>query len=110
MSGSGRIGRTPLATTAWLSAGTSPALPGVYQRSGPAGPYACWDGSRWRRGATSAASAALQTAPASAAGARWRGLRQAATAPCATCRGQTVIDHGFNDDSGADLIVECPDC
>ena len=39
-----------------------------------------------------------------------RPRRQPSPAPCATCRGHTVIDRGVDIESGADLIAECPDC
>ena len=40
--------------TAWFDADTAPARAGVYERRAPAGPYACWDGRRWRGDAGSA--------------------------------------------------------
>jgi hypothetical protein len=96
--------------TAWFDADTAPARRGVYERRAPAGPYACWDGSRWRGDAASAAAAASREGASPLQRAAWRGLLAAAPALCATCRGQTVIDRGVDIESGADLIVECPDC
>jgi hypothetical protein len=96
--------------TAWFAAGTVPARAGVYQRRAPAGPYACWDGTRWRDDADSVAAAASHPNASAVQRAAWRGLVEAAPAPCATCRGHTVIDRGVDIESGADLIAECPDC
>jgi hypothetical protein len=96
--------------TGWLEGVSSPARPGVYERRGGDGRYACWDGSRWRRGARSAAEAARQQAASREQRAPWRGLVEASAAPCSTCRGHTVVDHGIDVETGADLIHECPDC
>ena len=96
--------------TRWFGAGERPVRAGVYERRAPAGPYACWDGSRWRADAASAAAAALQPGPSEFAAAPWRGLAAPSDAPCATCRGRTVIDRGVDVEAGIDLIEECPDC
>lgn len=96
--------------TAWFDAATSPSRPGVYERHAPAGPYACWDGSRWRADAKSAATAARQLGASAVERVAWRGLVAAPSAPCSTCRGHTVIDRGFDVEVDADLIEECPDC
>ena len=96
--------------TAWFDASERPAHAGVYERRAPAGPFSCWDGARWRRDAASAAAAARQQAASAMQRAPWRGLVHASAAPCATCRGHTVLDRGVDVDSGADLIEECPDC
>jgi len=96
--------------TRWFDAGRPPARSGVYERRAPAGPYTCWDGARWRADADSPAAAALQPGASARQRAAWRGLVAAPDSPCATCRGQTVIDRGVDVDSGADLIAECPDC
>jgi len=96
--------------TAWFAAGTAPARAGVYERRAPAGPYACWDGTRWREDAGSVAAAASRQNASAVQRAAWRGLVEAAPTPCATCRGHTVIDQGVDLESGADLIAECPDC
>ena len=96
--------------TAWFDADTAPARAGVYERRAPAGPYACWDGRRWRADAGSVAAAASRADASAIPRAAWRGLVEAAAAPCATCRGSTVIDRGVDIESGADLIGECPDC
>jgi len=96
--------------TAWFDADTVPPRPGVYERRAPAGPYACWDGTRWRTDASTPAAAASRQRASATQHAAWRGLAAAASAPCATCRGHTVIDRGVDVESGADLIEECPDC
>lgn len=95
--------------TAWFDASASPGRAGVYERRAPAGPYSCWDGRRWRADAESAAAASRQEGIARRRAA-WRGLVAESAAPCATCRGQTVVDRGTDVESGADLIEECPDC
>jgi hypothetical protein len=96
--------------TAWLDAETVPWRPGVYERRAPAGPFACWDGARWRADAKTPAAAARRQGASAIQRAAWRGLVAASSAPCATCRGHTVIDRGVDVDNGADLIEECPDC
>jgi len=97
--------------TRWFAAGTVPARSGVYARRAPAPAlYACWDGTRWRDDADSVEAAASRQGASAVQCAPWRGLVEAAPTPCATCRGQTVIDHGVDSESGADLITECPDC
>lgn len=95
--------------TPWFDASTRPRRPGVYQRDEPAGRYGCWDGARWRAGAASPAAAAAAV-EVSATSARWRGLTEAADAPCATCRGHGLLDAGVTEDGSTDLIDECPDC
>ena len=99
-----------LERTVWIDSAAAPARPGVYERHTPAGPFACWDGTRWRADAGSAAAAARREEASPIQHAAWRGLVAAAPVPCATCRGQTVIDRGVDIESGADLIAECPDC
>ena len=97
--------------TPWLDGVQRPARAGVYQRRPPAGPYACWDGARWR--ADAAKRGRGRPAPRTERvrlGAVARPAGWAADAPCATCRGHTVIDHGVDLEAGADLIEECPDC
>lgn len=96
--------------TAWFDAATVPPLAGVYERLAPAGPYACWDGKGWRADARTPAAAALRVESTAIEQAPWRGLVTAPPAPCATCRGQSVLDRGVDIDGGADLIEECPDC
>jgi hypothetical protein len=96
--------------TAWFDAATSPARAGVYERRAPAGPFACWDGVRWRRDVEGVAAAARQEGTSKLQQVAWRGLVEPASAPCATCRGRTVLDHGIDAGTGADLIEECPDC
>lgn|SRR4051794_19984918 len=98
------------ARTRWFDAAALPARPGVYERRVGGARYACWDGARWRRDADSAAAAAREQAPSPIQRAAWRGLAEAAAAPCSTCRGHTVVDRGVDAETGADLIDECPDC
>ena len=98
------------AQTGWFDAAALPARPGVYERRGGAGRYACWDGARWRRDADSVAAAARQESMSPVQRARWRGLVEASAEACSTCRGHTVVDRGVDSESGADLIDECPDC
>ena len=43
--------------TPWLAGDESPARAGVYRRRFPAGPFACWDGTRWRDDAATVAAA-----------------------------------------------------
>ncbi|MEO8836883.1 MAG: hypothetical protein ABI364_09100 [Caldimonas sp.] len=96
--------------TGWLGTDQSPARAGVYARRSPAGPYACWDGARWRADAATVEAAARQGAASLHRRAAWRGLAQATPGECSTCRGHTVIDRGVDSETGADLIAECPDC
>lgn len=96
--------------TGWLPAATPPVHAGVYLREAPAGPYACWDGLRWRADAATPQAAASQSGRSSRPRARWRGLSVAPDAPCLTCKGHTVVDHGVDPHSETDLITECPDC
>ena len=42
--------------------------------------------------------------------ASWRGLATPSDLPCATCKGETVVDRGYDHDAERDLIGECPDC
>jgi hypothetical protein len=96
--------------TAWFDPATLPARAGVYERRAPAGPFACWDGVRWRRDVASIAAAARQEGASKVPRAAWRGLVEPSPAPCATCRGRTVLDRGIEAETGTDLIEECPDC
>lgn len=96
--------------TDWLDGRARPARPGVYERGEPGGPYACWGGQGWFADAASPEAAARQEAPSAHQSAPWRGLAQPPAAPCLTCRGHTLLDRGFDEPSGRDLIAECPDC
>lgn len=96
--------------TPWLDGGSMPVRAGVYERRPPAGPFACWDGSRWHADASGPAEAARQTRASRFDRAEWRGLAEPSVVPCATCRGHGIIDRGVDVESGADLIDECPDC
>ena len=96
--------------TPWLAGDESPARAGVYRRRFPAGPFACWDGARWHDDAATVAAAAREQRPSRRQRAFWRGLVEPAPSPCPTCGGHTVLDHGVDPETGADLIDECPDC
>ena len=96
--------------TDWFEGSVEPARAGIYERRGGEARFACWDGSRWRRDADSASAAARQQSASPVQRAAWRGLVEASSAPCATCRGHTVVDQGIDVETGADLIAECPDC
>jgi hypothetical protein len=98
------------ALTPWLDGAATPVRPGVYARRAPAGPFACWDGARWRADAGTPAAAARREGVSRFAAVPWRGLAAPADEPCATCRGHTVLDRGVDVENGADLIEECPDC
>ena len=98
------------ATTPWFDAAARPAHEGVYERRAPAGPFACWNGRGWNADAATPGQAARQTATSAHRDAAWRGLVEPSDAPCATCRGHTVVDRGFDDERGVDLIAECADC
>jgi hypothetical protein len=104
------LGTTTLVVTDWFGTQTRPTHEGVYERLFPAGPYSCWNGAAWNADAYEPAAAARQDRLSDVQDARWRGLVEASAAPCATCRGHTVVDRGVDDDSGEDLIAECPDC
>ena len=60
--------------TSWSAGANEPALPGVYQRSFPAGPYSRWDTVQWRQDAAGVATAAGQIEPSAYQKASWRGL------------------------------------
>ena len=96
--------------TPWLPGTLAPARAGVYQRNDPAGLYSCWDGSRWRDDAADAPTAVKQMRSSPWQDAPWRGLTDAATEHCATCRGHGVVDRGDDADTGEPLISPCPDC
>lgn len=96
--------------TSWFGGDVHPVRAGVYERRAPAGPFACWDGSRWRDDAHRPDDAARVTDSSRFDRAAWRGRAEPSAAPCATCRGHGVVDRGIDVESGADLIDECPDC
>ena len=98
------------ATTGWIGAESDPVRPGVYGRRAPAGPFACWDGQRWRADAKTPAAAARSAGASRFTRSPWRGMLAPSEAPCATCRGNSVLDRGVDVDTGVDLIEECPDC
>lgn len=104
------VGTRSFAVTEWFDARSRPVHEGVYERLFPAGPYSCWNGASWNADASDPTAAARQPRPSAWQDARWRGLLEASAEPCATCRGHTVVDRGFDEDSGEDLIAECVDC
>ena len=87
-----------LDTTTWFAASSRPTREGVYERRA------------WNADAQSPREAAGQESPSDRQDVSWRGLSSPHDAPCATCRGHTVVDRGVDADSGADDIAECPDC
>ena len=97
-------------TTAWFDPDTRPVHQGVYQRRFPAGPYSCWDGTRWFGDATNAARAASGSAPSPHQDIGWRGLVHPSAAPCLSCRGHGVVDFGVDEESGEDLFAPCEEC
>lgn len=105
-----RIGDEDVAVTDWFDGTVEPTREGVYERSYPGGPYSCWNGRAWNDDAPSPSAAATRTGASEHPAASWRGLVQKTGLPCATCRGRTVIDHGVDEDTGLDRIVECPEC
>ena len=96
--------------TDWFEADVQPAREGVFQRRFPAGPYSCWSGDRWYGDSLSPAAAALEQKPSRHQAVPWRGLVSEPSEPCWACRGHTVIDLGFDAETEADLIDECPEC
>ncbi|MBA3598400.1 MAG: hypothetical protein H0W40_13645 [Methylibium sp.] len=98
------------ALTGWLDGSHRPTHRGVYARKEPAGPYACWGGEGWFADAATPQAAALEEAPSAHQAAPWRGLAKPPAAPCLTCRGHTVLDHGYDEQTELDTIMECPDC
>src|SRR5438067_2021746 len=99
-----------LPLTPWMSAFSVPARPGVYLRQSPAGRFACWGGRQWYADADSPAAASSRVGPSRHQTVPWRGVALPTPAPCAVCRGHTVIDRGIDPETGADLIDECPEC
>ncbi|MCW7540367.1 hypothetical protein OOT46_21265 [Aquabacterium sp. A7-Y] len=98
------------AVTPWFPSGELPHHPGVYQRQYPGGPYSCWDGTAWRNDALTPHAAARQLSSSPCQQAPWRGLLEAPSEHCMTCRGHGVVDQGDDADSGEALIEPCPDC
>ncbi|MEO8938783.1 MAG: hypothetical protein ABI277_04650 [Burkholderiaceae bacterium] len=100
----------PNEVTDWFSGAVHPAQEGVYERRVSDGSFSCWNGRSWNRDADTPADAAGAVEPSRDQNASWRGLKAASALPCATCKGHTVVDRGFDVETGADLLVECPDC
>jgi hypothetical protein len=96
--------------TPWFDPDVVPVHPGVYRRRWPAGPYACWDGRAWRADARSPEAAASSASPSASPPSAWQGLASPPEAPCLTCKGHGLVDKGFDEETGTDLIGECPDC
>ena len=99
---------TPL--TDWLPRDVRPVHPGVYERRVSDGSFSCWNGRQWNGDAPDPAAAAGMSEPSRDQNASWRGLVEKSDLPCATCRGETVVDRGYDDVADRDLITECPDC
>ncbi|MEO8080673.1 MAG: hypothetical protein ABI641_09095 [Caldimonas sp.] len=102
-----RRSATTALLTPWLDGSLRPARQGVYGRDDDG--YSCWDGRLWRAAAVTPAEASRQTV-AGPRPRRWRGLARPSESTCATCRGDTVIDHGLHPERAEDRITECPDC
>ena len=100
----------PLQLTDWMDAGVRPTRGGVYERRSPAGRYACWDGQHWYADAATPVQASRRHGLSSHQAVPWRGVAEPTSARCATCRGHSVLDRGFDEDAARDLIDECPDC
>lgn len=98
------------ALTPWLSGSVEPIHEGVYRRRSPAGPYSCWSAQRWYGDQPSPRRAAAQRETSRHQSEAWRGLVAGSDETCGTCRGQTVIDRGYDVEADVDLIGECPDC
>ena len=99
---------TPL--TDWIPGSTTPVHQGVYERRVSDGSFSCWNGAVWNADAASPADAAGKESPSRDQNASWRGLAEPSALPCATCKGHTVVDRGYDEDAGKDLLGECPDC
>lgn len=100
----------PHELTDWISGALHPVREGVYERRVSDGSFSCWNGRSWNRDAATPVDAAGAVEASRDQNASWRGLTSASSLPCATCKGHTVIDRGFDPDSGAELLGECPDC
>lgn len=68
------IGATRYRLSDWHDGSLAPWERGVYMRLPPDGPYALWDGRRWRREADEPDAAAEATALSANQFALWRGL------------------------------------
>ena len=104
------VGSMRLEVSDWISGSAAPVREGVYERRGVDGAYSCWNGDRWGGDADAPDEAAASRAVSREQAAPWRGLAAPSDAPCATCRGHTVVDAGVDADAGTDLLGECPDC
>lgn len=99
-----------LQVTSWFDGRATPVREGPYQRREPAGPYSCWAQGRWYGDAATPEAAARARRPSRRQHAPWRGLAADAGLPCATCRGNRLVDQGIDPESGEDLIDDCLDC
>lgn len=105
------VGSMRLEVSDWISGSDSPVREGVYERRMSDGPYSCWNGTTWGRDAdTPSVATEVSGTPSRDQNASWRGLAEPSAAPCGTCRDHTVVDAGFDEDGGRDLLDECPDC
>lgn len=96
--------------TDWIGGSVAPVHEGVYERRVSDGGFSCWNGRQWNADADTPAEAAGKTNPSRDQNASWRGLAAPSDLPCATCKGHTVVDGGYDEDGELDLIAECPDC
>lgn len=103
-------GTQPLEVTDWIRGSAAPVREGVYERRMSDGPFSCWNGQRWNEDAATPALAAGKDVPSRDQNASWRGLVAPSDLPCATCKGHTVVDRGYDEETERDLIAECPDC
>lgn len=100
----------PLQATPWFDGQATPLREGPYRRRHPAGPYSCWAQGRWYGDAPSPEAAAQARRPSRRQHAAWRGVAGNTGQPCSICRGSRVVDLGFDEESGRDLIDDCLDC
>lgn len=94
----------------WFMGSIVPMHEGAYKREAPAGPYSCWTQGRWWGDAATPQAAAAARRPSRLQRAAWRGLTASMEEMCRACRGGQVIDLGFDQLTGDDLIAECADC
>lgn len=100
----------PSALTGWFDANEQPVREGVYERRSTSGRYACWSGTHWYADAATPEAAAAQRRFSPRQALPWRGVATPPPGPCFACRGHSVIDHGWDDDTGRDRIEECIEC
>lgn len=98
------------AMTACMDATAEPVREGVYWRAFPGGPYSCWSQGRWYGDAPTPDTAAAERKLSRHPQLPWAGLALPSSSPCLMCRGQGVRDLGFDEETGNDLIDDCPEC